>query len=282
MTAIATVQRCASSGNAIVSTRSVSDERGRLRRRRHERRHRRRRALVDVGRPHVERRRRGLEAEPGDDHREPGRRAASRPQALRGDGVRDPAEAELARRAVDERRAEQEARRSRTRRRSGTSARPRASRRRRGRSRRGCRAQIENHSSPRNSVIRLFAATRNDHPAAGGREQRVVLGDVVVAPRSEYATPTARRPAPATTICASAASRSRMTASAIDARRPRWAVERAPRDEGARVADARRRWRRTAAGPSAGRGRRASSATPRRAEQRRARARARTSRRAAC
>ena len=48
------------------------DERRRLRRRRHERRHRGRRALVDVRRPHVERRRRRLEGEPGEDHRHAG------------------------------------------------------------------------------------------------------------------------------------------------------------------------------------------------------------------
>jgi hypothetical protein len=39
---------------------------------RHERRDRRRRALVDVGRPLVERRHRRLEREPGDDQRERG------------------------------------------------------------------------------------------------------------------------------------------------------------------------------------------------------------------
>ena len=46
-------------------------ERGRLGRRRHERGDRRGRALVDVGRPHVERRGRDLEAEADEQQREP-------------------------------------------------------------------------------------------------------------------------------------------------------------------------------------------------------------------
>ena len=84
------------------------DERHHLRRRAHERGHRRRRALVDVGRPHVERRRRGLEREPGDDHRQP----EHEQRVVRVPGGGDRVEAELAGRAVDERRAEEQHRRA--------------------------------------------------------------------------------------------------------------------------------------------------------------------------
>ena len=66
-------------------------ERGRLGRDRHERGDRRRRALVDVGRPLVERRDRGLEGEAGDGERDAGQqqRVAERCRSLAiGDGDR--------------------------------------------------------------------------------------------------------------------------------------------------------------------------------------------------
>ena len=81
-TAIAIVQRCSCSGKADDEDPQRQDERSHLRRGGHERGHRGRRALVDVRRPHVERRRRGLEPEAGDQHRQPGQRAARRLAAL--------------------------------------------------------------------------------------------------------------------------------------------------------------------------------------------------------
>src|SRR4051794_1227618 len=83
-------------------------ERRHLGRGRHERRDRRRSPLVDVGCPHVERGRRRLEAEAGDDHRE-----AEHEERVGGRRrVRDPREVDAVRRAVDERRAEEERGRS--------------------------------------------------------------------------------------------------------------------------------------------------------------------------
>ena len=79
-------------------------EPGDLRRRRHERGHRRGRALVDVGRPHVERRRRDLEASPA--------RIIAIPVTNSGSSapgrLLDRREPELAGRAVDERAAEEQ------------------------------------------------------------------------------------------------------------------------------------------------------------------------------
>ena len=80
----------------------------RLRGCRHERRHRGRGALVDVGCPLMERCRRRLEAQPGQEHREPGEQHRIVRQALRARRLRDLSEAELAGGAEDERRAEQQ------------------------------------------------------------------------------------------------------------------------------------------------------------------------------
>src|SRR6185503_1571519 len=85
------------------------DERRDLRRRGHERGHRRRRALVDVWRPHVERRRRGLESEPDDDHRE-ARDEEELVRVSRSGG--DVLEADDACGAVDERTPEEKDRRA--------------------------------------------------------------------------------------------------------------------------------------------------------------------------
>ena len=76
---------------------------GHLCRRAHERRHRGRRALIGVRRPHVERRGRRLEREPGDDHREPDHER----RVVRVTRRRDLRERQLAGGAVDERRAEE-------------------------------------------------------------------------------------------------------------------------------------------------------------------------------
>src|SRR5512132_3926312 len=80
----------------------------RLRRGRHERRDRRRRALVDVWRPHVERRRRRLEGEPRKHHRKPGEHEAVVGEPLLPDRARNCPELQLTRRAVDEHRAEEQ------------------------------------------------------------------------------------------------------------------------------------------------------------------------------
>ena len=110
-------------------------ERHHLGRGRHERGHRRRRALVGVGRPHVERRGVGLEAEADDHHREAHEREHVVRVALREPGA-DAVELELAARAVGERRAVEQEGGARPTRRSGTSGRPRARAGRRSRSRR--------------------------------------------------------------------------------------------------------------------------------------------------
>ena len=74
-------------------------DRGDLRRGGEERRHRRRRALVDVGRPHVERHGRDLEAEAREQEHE----AESEPDAALPGGLRDAGEAHRAGEAVDQR-----------------------------------------------------------------------------------------------------------------------------------------------------------------------------------
>ena len=56
----------------------------------------------------MERRRGCLEPETGDDHREPGQKERVAGQVLARDGLRDPLERELPRRAVDERGTEEE------------------------------------------------------------------------------------------------------------------------------------------------------------------------------
>ena len=71
ITASATVQSSCSCGKRDEQHAHRHHERRDLRRRRHERGDGRRRALVDVRRPHVERRGRDLEREPDDQHREP-------------------------------------------------------------------------------------------------------------------------------------------------------------------------------------------------------------------
>ena len=83
-------------------------QRGGLRRRRHERRHGRRRALVDVRRPHVERRRRALEPEPADQERQARDEQRVVRERLRLDRARDLVEAQFPGRAVDERGAEEQ------------------------------------------------------------------------------------------------------------------------------------------------------------------------------
>ena len=74
---------------------------GDLRRGGEERRHRRRRALVDVRRPHVERHRRDLEAEAGEQEHE----AEDQPDAALPDGLGDAGERHGAGEAVDQRAA---------------------------------------------------------------------------------------------------------------------------------------------------------------------------------
>ena len=108
ITPIAIVQRRSSCGNTVDEHAERDDERGDLRRRRHEGGDRRRRALVGIGRPHVERRRRRLEGETGDDHREPDHEHRVVPVAERGDAV----EAQLPGLAVDERGSEEQRRRA--------------------------------------------------------------------------------------------------------------------------------------------------------------------------
>ena len=101
-TAIVQISDC--SGNAVTRIRYMSAEPRDLRRGRHERGHRGRRALVDVGRPHVERRRGDLEAEAGEDHRH----AGDEERVVGAGRLLDRGEAELAGRAVDERAAEEQ------------------------------------------------------------------------------------------------------------------------------------------------------------------------------
>ena len=159
------------SGNAVTRRRHGHDERGDLRRRGHERGHGRGRALVDVGRPHVERRRRGLEREPDDDHREPGDEQERASASSRGGG--DVREAELAGRAVDERAAEEQRPPSRTLptirysepglERAGSVDR---------RSRRGCRARSRTTRARGTSSSGSLAATKNAIPAPP-RQRRV-------------------------------------------------------------------------------------------------------------
>ena len=112
MTANAIVHRSAWSGNATTSSRSASDERRRLRGSRHEGRDGSRRTFVDVRRPHVERRRRHLEPEADDDHRQAGQQEEVVAELLLRRGRCDFGEAELPRCAVDERRPEEQHRRA--------------------------------------------------------------------------------------------------------------------------------------------------------------------------
>ena len=99
------------SRNAPTKMRSTRRERGGLRGRGHERGDRRRRALVDVGRPHVERRGRDLEAEPDQEQRETDEQHAVVEQHDLREELRDPGEVRRAGRAVDERDAVEEHRR---------------------------------------------------------------------------------------------------------------------------------------------------------------------------
>ncbi|GCC45278.1 hypothetical protein chiPu_0029552, partial [Chiloscyllium punctatum] len=85
-------------------------ERGDLRSGREECRHRRRRSLIDVGRPHVERHRRDLEAEPGEQEHQ----AEHDADAAGGGGGRDAGERDRAGETVDQRSTvQQHARRQR-------------------------------------------------------------------------------------------------------------------------------------------------------------------------
>ena len=153
------------------------DERRCLRRRRHERGHRGRRALVDVRRPHVERRRRGLEAEAGDDHREPGEQEG----VARRLGGADRGEAELPGRAVDERGAEEQHRRPE--RADDQVLEPRLER---GLAVGVHRAEdVEADREPLEPEEEREQVPRGDeeeHPRAGRGEQRVVLAAVEAPP----------------------------------------------------------------------------------------------------
>ncbi len=179
--------------------------------------HRGRRALVDVGRPHVERRRRDLEREPDEDHREP----ADEEELVRlARGRGDLDEAELAGGAVDEGRAEEQDRRAEAP--HDQVLEPRLERRDPVDADRD--EDVERDREPlepeeeREQRVRL---EEEAHSGDGGEEQRVVLDHALAvighgagasslgARLSQYETPTARSPATETKICPTSAKRSR-------------------------------------------------------------------------
>ena len=184
--------------------RQHDHEAGDLRRGRHERRHRRRRALVDVRRPHVERRGGDLEREPREDHRHPGHE-----ERVVGAGrLADRREPELAGRAVDERAAEQQDPRA-----EAPDDQVLEARLERRAPVRVERAQhVESDREPLERQEHRHQVRRGDeedHPGARRGEERVVLADVRAAPvarREEHD----REPDSAIRIAASAPSRSRV------------------------------------------------------------------------
>ena len=110
---------------AIAALRSPAI-RGDLRRRRRERGHRRRRAVVDVGRPHVERHRETLNARPASRNTEPDHELRPMPPSLC--GLRDAVQSHRAGQPVDQRGAiEQQPGRQRAEH-ENISARPRSAR----------------------------------------------------------------------------------------------------------------------------------------------------------
>ena len=226
------------------------DERRDLRRRRHERGHRRRRALVGVGRPHVERRRRGLERE--------ARRSPSRGRARAASRVRGPAAAILSKPswpvdAVDERRAEEQRRRAD--RADDQVLEPGLERADEVDVDRA--EDVERDREPLEPEEERHQVRRLDeerHAGARGREQRVVLGDVLArASARRRRCSTATRPQPAMRTCATAAQRSRKIASATIGRAVRALVgehdrEHERRDEAERRRRSPRRLARRAVG----------------------------------
>ena len=153
------------------------DQGGDLRGGGHERGHRRRRALVGVGRPHVEGRRRGLEREPDDDHRQADHEHRVAAVAEGGDLV----EAQLARLSVDERGAEEERRRA-----DGADDQVLQARLERADQVDVDRAEgVEADREPLERQIQRHQVRGLDeerHPGRRRGQQRVVLGDVLVAP----------------------------------------------------------------------------------------------------
>ena len=152
-----------------------------LRRRRHEAGHRSRRALVHVRRPHVERRGRGLEAEADEQHREPADEQRVAAQVLRRGRRGDLLEADLAGGAVDERRAEEQDRRAEAA--DDEVLEPGLERALplavdRAEDVEGDREPLE----PEEERHQVVGEAEKDHPAAGRREERVVLAAVLPEP----------------------------------------------------------------------------------------------------
>ena len=130
----------------------------------------------------MKRRRGGLEAEAGDDHREPGEQEHVAGQSLARDRGGDPLERELPCRAVDEREAEEQHRRA-----EAADDEVLQARLERADEVDVDRAHdVEADREPLEREEERHQVVRGDeegHPGAGGREQRVVLGVVAVPAR---------------------------------------------------------------------------------------------------